>query len=44
MFTIWPQFMSILWKDPAGQVMIAVAVLMMAIGILMMWRIVRIRI
>lgn len=44
MFSIWPQFMSILWKDPAGQVMIAIAVAMMALGILMMWRMVRIRI
>jgi tight adherence protein B len=44
MFTIWPEFMSILWRDPAGQVMIGIAVLMMMLGIFVMWRMVRIRI
>ncbi len=44
MFLIWPQFMSILWKDPTGQVMIAIATAMVFIGIVIMWRMVRIRI
>ncbi len=44
MFMIWPDFMSVLWKDPAGQVMIGIALTMMAIGIFVMWRMVRIRI
>lgn len=44
MFLVWPEFMSVLWKDPAGQVMIATAAVMMVTGIFIMWRMVRIRI
>lgn len=44
LFLIWPDFMAILWKDPAGRVMIWTAMVMMAMGIFVMWRMIRIRI
>lgn len=44
MFTLWPQFMSILWKEEAGRALLAVAAVMMILGIIVMWRMIRIRI
>ncbi|PWB54689.1 MAG: pilus assembly protein TadB [Nitrosomonadales bacterium] len=44
LFIIWPDFMSILWKDPAGRVMVGTALVMMVMGIFVMWRMIRIRI
>lgn len=44
LFVIWPDFMSILWKDPAGRVMVGTAMVMMVLGIFVMWRMIRIRI
>ena len=39
-----PKFMSVLWTDPAGIRMVAIALGMMLIGVFWMWRIVVIRI
>jgi len=39
-----PEFLSVLWTDPMGQKMVAVALLMMVIGIFSMWRIIKIRV
>lgn len=39
-----PEFLSVLWTDPMGQKMVAVALLMMVIGIFAMWRIIKIRV
>lgn len=44
LFVIWPDFMSILWKDPAGRAMVGTAMVMMVVGIFVMWRMIRIRI
>lgn len=44
MFTLWPQFMSLLWHEDAGRVLLAIAALMMVFGIIVMWRMIRIRI
>lgn len=44
LFMIWPQFMSLLWTENAGRVMIGIAGIMMFIGIIVMWRMVRIRV
>ena len=44
LFMIWPDFMAILWKEPAGRVMLGTAMVMMVIGIIIMWRMIRIRI
>lgn len=44
LFLIWPDFMAILWKDPAGRVMVGTALVMMVMGIFVMWRMIRIRI
>lgn len=38
-----PQFMARLWYDPQGQKLVAGALLLMLVGILWMWRLVRIR-
>lgn len=39
-----PQFASVLWTDPMGQKMVAGALVMMIVGILWMWRIIKIRV
>jgi tight adherence protein B len=39
-----PQFMAILWTDPAGLKLIGVALFMMLLGILWMRKIIRIRV
>lgn len=39
-----PEFMTVLWTDPLGLRMVAVALFMMAVGILWMRRIIRIRV
>jgi tight adherence protein B len=39
-----PKFMSILWTDPAGMQLIGIALAMATLGILWMWRIVKIRV
>lgn len=44
LFTLWPQFMSILWEEPAGRTLMAIAGVMIVIGIVIMWRMIRIRI
>jgi len=44
MFFIWPQFISLLWTEPLGRVMLATAGIMLIIGVLIMWRMVRIRV
>ncbi|MBS1155445.1 MAG: pilus assembly protein TadB [Proteobacteria bacterium] len=41
---IHPKFLSILWIDPAGQKMVAGALIIMALGIFLMWRIIKIRV
>lgn len=44
LFLIWPQFVSLLWTEPLGQVMLATAGVMLLLGVIMMWRMVRIRV
>ncbi len=39
-----PKFLSVLWTDPAGLKMVGVALLMMVVGVIWMWRIVKIRV
>jgi len=39
-----PQFMSLLWKDPAGLNMIYTCLVLFVIGIFWMWRLVKIRV
>lgn len=39
-----PEFMSLLWKDPAGLKLVGAAVVLMIVGIFWMWRIIRIRV
>ncbi|MGH8718554.1 MAG: type II secretion system F family protein [Burkholderiales bacterium] len=39
-----PEFMSVLWSDPAGIKMVGAAAFMMVFGIFWMWRIVKIRV
>lgn len=41
---IHPEFMSLLWKDPFGIQLVYLAAALMLIGILLMWRIIRIRV
>jgi len=43
-FLVNPKFMSVLWKDPAGLNVIFAAIVMMILGSLWMWRIVKIRV
>lgn len=43
-FLVNPQFMSVLWTDPAGLSMVFAAVIMMILGAFWMWRIVKIRV
>jgi hypothetical protein len=43
-FTVAPKFMEILWTDPAGLKMVFATIGMMVVGILVMWRIVKIRV
>jgi len=43
-FTVAPTFMEILWTDPMGLRMVFAMVAMMAVGIVVMWRIVKIRV
>lgn len=44
LFIIAPEIMSVLWTDPTGQVLMAVALVMMLIGFVVMWRMIRIHI
>ena len=44
LFVIMPEFVSLLWTEPLGRSMLATAGIMMIIGILVMWRMVRIRV
>lgn len=44
LFVIWPQFISLLWTEVLGRVMLATAGVMLILGVLMMWRMVRIRV
>jgi tight adherence protein B len=39
-----PEFLSVLWTDPAGLRMVGVAVFMMLLGVLWMRSIIRIRV
>jgi tight adherence protein B len=39
-----PEFMALLWHDPTGMKLVGGAVLLMIVGILWMWRIIRIRV
>jgi tight adherence protein B len=39
-----PDFLSLLWKDPAGINLVSGALVLMVIGVFAMWRIIRIRI
>src|SRR5690606_7247988 len=39
-----PNFMTVLWKDPAGFKLVMVAMVAMAIGVFWLWRIVKIRV
>ena len=39
-----PEFLSVLWTDPRGQQMVAIALSLMAVGIFAMWRIIKIRV
>jgi tight adherence protein B len=43
-YAVNPDFMSLLWTDPAGIRMSAAAIAMMLFGSLLMWRIVKIRV
>jgi tight adherence protein B len=43
-YLVNPEFMSLLWTDPAGLKMSAGAILMMMFGSFVMWRIVKIRV
>jgi tight adherence protein B len=44
LFVISPKLISILWTEPAGRVMLATTIGMLITGILVMWRMVRIRV
>lgn len=44
LFIIWPQFISLLWTEPLGRIMLATAGVMLIVGVLIMWRMVRIRV
>lgn len=39
-----PTFLSVLWTDPMGMRMVGVALTLMGLGILIMWRVIKIRI
>jgi tight adherence protein B len=39
-----PKFMSVLWNDPAGMITIWIGLTFMVVGIIWMWRIVKIRV
>lgn len=39
-----PKFMSVLWTDPAGSKLVVGGLILMGIGVLWMWRIVKIRV
>lgn len=39
-----PKFLSVLWEDPLGLKMVGFALCLMAVGILAMWRIIKIRV
>lgn len=41
---IHPQFIGVLWTDPMGRKMIAGALMLMVVGIIWMWRIIKIRV
>ena len=44
LFMVTPQMMSMLWTEPAGRVMLAATALMLVSGVLIMWRMVKIRV
>lgn len=44
LFLIAPALMSTLWTEPAGRIMLAVTAVMLVAGVLIMWRMVRIRV
>jgi tight adherence protein B len=44
LFTISPKLISILWTEPAGRTMLGITALMLLTGIVVMWRMVRIRV
>jgi len=44
LFVISPKLISVLWTEPAGRVMLLITGIMMTSGILIMWRMVRIRV
>lgn len=44
LFAISPKLISVLWIEPAGRVMLLITAIMMLTGILIMWRMVRIRV
>lgn len=44
LFLINPEFMSLLWTDPAGIALVVGALVFMAIGIFWMWRVINIRV
>lgn len=39
-----PEFLALLWKDPAGLKMVGTALVLMIVGIFWMWRVIRIRV
>lgn len=43
-FAVNPKFMSVLWRDPAGLQVIWACLVMLVLGVLWMWRIVKIRV
>jgi tight adherence protein B len=43
-YTLNPEFLSILWRDPAGILVLKVTAVMMVVGILWMWRLIHFRI
>ncbi len=44
LFMITPKLISMLWTEPAGRMMLAVTAVMLVAGILIMWRMVKIRV
>ncbi len=39
-----PEFLSLLWRDPAGLRIVGVALMLMVMGVLWMWRLIKIRV
>jgi tight adherence protein B len=44
LFVIWPQFIALLWTEAMGRVMLATAGILLVSGVLVLWRMVRIRV